>query len=294
MALRLRRICSTDDEYKQKAAEYTNYLTQRGYNANKVGKSFSNVLSISRTEARKKVTKENKSLVVFTTKYNPRGPNVKAIINQHLHIIENQPELANIFPTGTVIVANKKEPNLGDLLLRSDPNNIKQDLTNSNELGYTKCDKNCDSCKNYVDETTSIKSFATGRTFIIRRESTCTSKNVIYVAYCKTCGKQGVRSTISWKARLANYKCHIKKKVPSCKIVKHFIEECPDENLSNIGFIIVDAINNTDRLTKLEIDALLLAKEKFWIGTLVTQHQGLNGTHDWGRKKRTEREKPSR
>ena len=53
-------------------------------------------------------------------------------------------------------------------------------------------------------------------------------------------------------------------------------------------------INNTDRLTKLEIDALLLGKEKVWIGTLVTQHQGLNGTHDWGRKKRTEREKPSR
>ena len=29
----------------------------------------------------------------------------------------------------------------------------------------------------------------------------------------------------------------------------------------------------------------------FWIGTLVTQHQGLNGKHDWNRKTRTEREK---
>ena len=42
-------------------------------------------------------------------------------------------------------------------------------------------------------------------------------------------------------------------------------------------------VNNTTHLTSKNIDALLLEKEKFWIGTLVTQHKGLNGTHDWNR-----------
>ena len=66
--------------------------------------------------------------VVFTTKFNPRGPNVKNIIKSNLHIIENQPEIANLFPSGSIFVANKKENNLKDLLLQSDPYNIKEDL----------------------------------------------------------------------------------------------------------------------------------------------------------------------
>ena len=81
----------------------------------------------------------------------------------------------------------------------------------------------------------------------------------------------------------------VKKKIPSCKIVKHFINDCPDPTVNNIRFIIVDAVNNTELLSKDDLDNLLLEKEKFWIGTLVTQHQGLNGSHDWNRKKRTDR-----
>ena len=67
----------------------------------------------------------------------------------------------------------------------------------------------------------------TGRRFKISRDSSCPSRNVIYVAYCKHCGKQEVGSTTSWKSRLANYKSHIKNKILTCKIVKYFIDDCP-------------------------------------------------------------------
>jgi len=63
--------------------------------------------------------------------------------------------------------------------------------------------------------------------------------------------------------------------------VRHFIEVCPDETLANLKFIIVDTVNNTDNLTKSDVDSLLLEKE----------NQGLNGSHDWSRKNRSEREK---
>ena len=127
----------------------------------------------------------------------------------------------------------------------------------------------------------------------MRRKTSCNSKYVFYVAYCVRCGKQGVGSTVSWKPRLANYKSHIKKRVASCKIVRHFIEDCVDqENPSSlIRFIIVDIVNNNENLNSSTMEELLLNKEKFWIGTLVTQHQGLNGTHDWNRKRRNDKEK---
>ena len=176
--------------------------------------------------------------------------------------------------------------------MRSDPYSIKPDYQIQEPLGYTKCSYvNCDSCKNFVDETSYIVCNATGRKYQIRREMSCDSKNVIYVAYCIKCHKQGVGSTISWKPRLANYKSHIKKKKGTCRTVRHFIEGCNDNGFNTLRFIIVDCLNNTDGLTSNEIEELLLQKEKFWIRTLITQHHGLNSKHDLHRNNRSEREK---
>ena len=111
------------------------------------------------------------------------------------------------------------------------------------------------------------------------------------MAICQSCGKQGIGSTTTWKPRLANYKAHIKKGLRTCRIVTHFIDDCTDRTCSKLKFMILDVVNNVDGLSGDEVETLLLQKEKFWIGTLVTQHKGLNGSHDWNRKKRTEREK---
>ena len=121
----------------------------------------------------------------------------------------------------------------------------------------------------------------------------CVSKNVIYIAFCLNCLKQGVGSTVDWKPRLQNYKSHIKKKVRSCSIANHFIDVCSDTDdpSRNIRFIIIDQLNNTSSFSPDEIDDLLLQKERFWISTLVTIHKGLNNTHDWNRTRRTERPK---
>ena len=42
-----------------------------------------------------------------------------------------------------------------------------------------------------MDEATAIKCFATGGIFKIRRDSSCQMENVIYVAFCLNCQKQG-------------------------------------------------------------------------------------------------------
>ena len=79
----------------------------------------------------------------------------------------------------------------------------------------------------------------------------------------------------------------------SCSIVNHFIDvfRDTDDPSRNIRFIIIDQLNKTNSLSPDEIDDLLLQKERFWISALVTIHKGLNSTHDWNRKRRTERAK---
>ena len=291
VALRLRRICSTDEEFESKAKEYKAYLVARGHDPLSVRKAFERTKIMPRKKAREKVNKGNcSSAIVFSTKYNPRGPNVKSIFTKHSHLIRNCPSLKKIFPDG-VMTSFKREKNLKELLMRGDPYNIKEDLIDHSKHGYKRCNQICDSCDNFVLETDHIISNATGRKYTIKKDFTCASKFVIYCAICNKCNSQGVGSTVIWKPRLANYKYHISKKVTSCGISKHFFQNCVDEHnpCHHLKFIILDKIDNTDNLSDEQIEELLLQKENFWIGTLVTQHQGMNGTHDWNRTHRRDK-----
>ena len=65
----------------------------------------------------------------------------------------------------------------------------------------------------------------------------------------------------------------------------------PQEISDLLLLINIDQLNNTNSLSPDKIDNLLLQKERFWISALVTIHKGLNSTHDWNRKHRTERTK---
>lgn len=104
--------------------------------------------------------------------------------------------------------------------------------------------------------------------------------------YCTHCRKQGVRSKVAWKARLA-YISHIRKKIHSCRIVSHFINEFKEPSLNDLRFILVDSVSRS----KNPNETLLLQKERFFIGTLVIQHKGLNGKQDCNRNHRCDRER---
>ena len=92
VTLRLRRICSTDEEFNNnKSKEYKAYLNGSGHNLKNVEKSFNDALNMSRQQSRIKKTKStnSKNKVVFCSKYNPLGPNIKSIIQKHAHILDN-------------------------------------------------------------------------------------------------------------------------------------------------------------------------------------------------------------
>ena len=144
------------------------------------------------------------------------------------------------------------------------------------------------SSKSFVGHVSSFECFATKNISKIKRYLACTTPNMIYLAYCTKCGKQGVRSTENWKPRLSNYKLHLKKKVKSWPIVKHFYWHCQSVNTS-LRFVLIDCVTNTENSSKEEIDGLLLEKENFWIGTLCTIHKGLNDYHNWRRVRRNQK-----
>ena len=216
-----------------------------------VENSFNAVRDISRSEFRRKVVRDQRKCIIFSTKFNPLGPNVSQILRDNLYLLQGSNVLKGMFTPGMIMVAHKRENNLKELLLRGDPYSIKPDIVNNDVQGYIVCNRVCDSCSNFVDQTNIVRSSATGRKYVIRKNITCTTNNVIYVAYCSKCNLQGVGSTTFWLPRLRNYKRHINKQKYTCNIVKHFLDVCKDSDnpCRYLRFILVDVVNNTENLS---------------------------------------------
>ena len=61
VALRLRRICSSDEEYNNKSKEYKAYLIGSGHRLKNTEKSFHDILNMLRQQSRIKKTKNTSS-----------------------------------------------------------------------------------------------------------------------------------------------------------------------------------------------------------------------------------------
>ena len=289
VALRLRRICSSEEEFNQAFKNYQAYLVSRNHSPNEVVKHFNSVRNTSRSDARKKRQKvDGAKKQRFFTEYNPGGPNVYKILKKHEHFIRGHEFLDNLFPKNCFQVVHRRGRNLKELILRADPYTVKPQPVGC----YDKCGE-CDSCKNFVSGQTKIKVFATGRVFQLLKVMNCKTPYVVYAGECLKCGEQGVGSTVNWKPRLSNYKSHIKHRKRTCRIAKHFIDNCRDDDnpLGHIRFHILDCLDNVEGYSEEEIEEMLLEKEKFWIRNFVTVHKGMNSHHDINRNKRTEKEK---
>ena len=147
VALCLRRICSTMEDIKIKWAEYMVYLVSWEHSWNL---SLRKCLLYPDMNQVKKAEKSFENEVTFTSSFNPRGRNVSQIIDRHLHLIRISSFFHNIFPDGSILVANKRCQNWKNLLNRGYPYNIKQDLTDTVPHLYKPCSEKCDSCGNLV------------------------------------------------------------------------------------------------------------------------------------------------
>ena len=118
-------------------------------------------------------------------------------------------------------------------------------------------------------------SSAHGRKHYICHDSTYATLHIPHIAN-KVINK-ALSPTVSLKPILHNYKSPIKKNAHSCKIVKHFINECSDREMpfKYLAFVILDVVKNRSGLTRNEIENMLLEKEKYRNSPLS------HNTKDW-------------
>ena len=192
LALRLRRICSTDATFHTRTAQLTTYLLKRGYNRNFVNKQIRRAADIPRqlTLQTKDVNKPKR--IPFITIFNPSLPHISHIIKKHFNLLLSSHRCKSVFQHPPV-VAFRRSPNLRDLLVTAKlPFNSTHPQLPS---GSFRCGKNCATCPYICHGLTTYTFFSTGETRPIKSNLTCETKNLIYMIQCNRCNLQYIGET---------------------------------------------------------------------------------------------------
>ena len=282
VALRLRRICDTDDKFNDRSEEYSNYFIARGYKPSKVDQHFNKAKNISRQEARTRKPKQTTDIQnALITNYNPALPNIHKIINNNLHILQTDPAMRTTFPPGSIKPIYRRHPNLKEILSPS-----RFPCSSNKNIPYSAnfCNR-CDLCKNFIVQSPTFRCSVTGTVYKIRGHVSCQSTAVIYLITCKECWEQYVGSTENFKPRIRIHKSdNLNNNATRCGAARHFNGKCKNGH---------KGVNDNMQVQIIEIippnkcnDEYILKREQYWQAQLFTISHGMNSKEDWYSSKR--------
>ena len=206
-----------------------------------MGKSFSGIKNLTSEEARKpKLHKTTFSISCnLITQYNPLLLNLKTIIRNHLPILYRNQQILDIFPQNTISVAFKIKKNLREILSPS----LFPGTTKQNDCSIKECKRKCDICKNFLLVFPDFTCFATKQKYKIKGILKSDSRNVIYLAYSKCCGKQYVGSTADFKERFKIHESDINTGKVRCDVANHLLNVCHSSS-SKFEYLHLQLIKN--------------------------------------------------
>ena len=103
MALRLRRICSTDEFFNTCSNALTTHLIKKGYQHRFVKEDVEKVRQIPRSKALETSTKQEKNRIPFVVTFNPAYPHIRQIIFDNLNILRCSQRCKAAFPCPPLI-----------------------------------------------------------------------------------------------------------------------------------------------------------------------------------------------
>lgn len=265
LALRIRRICSTEEYFEKHAKILATHLKNRNYPESAVNKAIDIARNKNRNEILKPQRKKEQPnrQPPFITTYNPLLPRIKNTFTKYQYILHRDERLRNLFPEPPII-AYRKCPTLQNILVRAE---LKPLEVNKRPNGFTHCRrKGCTTCQ-YSQQSTTFTSSRTNRTFTHKSAINCNTTNVIYLITCNKCGLQYIGETgRKLKRRISEHILSIKKKTDTA-VAQHFNN--PGHTLSNFTVTAIEKLNHGEGYRR--------NKENFWIRMIDTfEPTGMN------------------
>ncbi|CAJ0921398.1 unnamed protein product [Ranitomeya imitator] len=286
--LRIKRICSEEEQFEEQAKLLRGRFQDRGYNRRVIQRGYWRAKNTPRQHLLYKnqvstTSKEQDNQVRFITNFSTEWDGLREIVQKHWKILFTDPILKKILPEQPSLVA-RRAPSLKDMLVHStyDPKRKANKDKITNRRGFFPCGI-CKGCAN-MKKSTTFKNHDDSRTFDIRTNITCSTKGIIYHAECP-CGKVYIGMTSrEFKIRVREHCLDIEKAKTAIDdatlktLPRHFkrYHQCNSRLLTFKG------IDKEERMTRWETGAPGFKRDfrfpydgvEFWrlYGTVVRYH----------------------
>ena len=276
-ALRLRRICSTNNEFQDSCDKLRNKLIERGYKQQEINEGTERTKTFDGKKLLEEKAKKQSNRIPLVLTYNRTLPNVKRAISNNWNLLHINQEFKDVFQEPTIL-AFRRNRNLYNLLgCKNIVDGKVQGLSKKKKIEFsTKCfSKSGNLCCKQVVHTPSFKSSVTQKAYHIFHDLNCKSKLLIYLMECRIYRIQYIgKSETEFNIKLNNHRKDVDRhNAPQAD--QHF-------KLLNYNFNQDARFNLIEQLDNMRIDKDLATlqlrkREGFWIETLKTLHPyGLN------------------
>ena len=235
--IRIRRICTTQEDYWAHATKFISFFKSRGFNESTLNKTAeeiannprSNFLHHNRNSLTQELKQSRKSeRIPFITNWTHKLSGFQRILQYHYNEMVNEfPNLKCVFPEPPIL-SYRRNHNLRNLLVRSrfTPPSSNRSTSNSSPC-LSKRGKGCKLCHS-MSNTNFITNIQSGKTCFTSggRSNTsdtiyaaeCTKHKLIYVGH----------SSQKLSSRFNGHRSDINVKPKSCELAQHFHgnEEC--------------------------------------------------------------------
>ena len=277
-SLRIKRICSSAEDYQLAITALKEQFKARGYNDTLVNDAVQRATEKDRSELLQPKRKEKKNTpLTLVTTFNKTLPNLKTIIAENWNMLEINANISQKFKNKP-LVAYRRNPNLKQILggHKLENGKVVRHLKKTDGK-CTPCRANLgNKCCRQMKSTSIFKNRHNHKEYQIFHNVNCKDRNVIYLLECMKCnGKAYVgKSEPPMHLRINGHRSDAKKN-NKLSVDTHFLQ--PGHNFErDAKFTIIEKIKRTD-LSGTHLTNLLLRREDFWMKKLGTiESDGFN------------------
>ena len=188
-ALRVRRICTENEDLHRNCIEMKEDFIRRGYHEREVVTQIQKAKELPRETALTSKPKQPLSRIPLVLTFNPTLPPIMDVIKKHWNVLQSNPNLREIF-NEPPMTAYRRNVSIGDLL-NSHTLNQNQVVRKNRRKKEGKCQpclsRRNNLCCKLLKSCTSFRSHQTKKVYRIFHTLNCKSTWVLYLMECRLC-----------------------------------------------------------------------------------------------------------